>query len=289
MTAMKRNVIGSLQKVRLAVKTRRRGMYKGARASNQLGASLEFSDFRMYQPGDDVRQIDWNVYGRTQKHYIKRFLDEQELNVALILDATQSMQVIDSKWQRAKELAAAFSYITLSGEDRLSFLPIAARDTIGFTRKGAIYSKSVYKEIMQISHQESTGSFIELLKPHNLRNIQVTIIITDGLEEAVKYEALLKSLVMLKHEVKFIQLLSKQEIEPDLNGDLKLIDSETAQSLNVSLHASVLERYKQRLRAHNKSLEETCKRFAIPYLFVTDSMDLQEFLFHDCRVRGVLR
>src|SRR5690606_27262037 len=103
--------LNRLQKLKINVKTKKRGIHKGLRRSGKFGSSLEFSDFRQYQPGDDVRQIDWNVYGRTQKYYIKRYLDEQDISVAIYFDVSSSMRFIPSKWEMAKTLAASLGYV----------------------------------------------------------------------------------------------------------------------------------------------------------------------------------
>lgn len=281
-------LLGRLQKRRLLVKTRRRGMQKGIRRSSSFGSSLEFSDFRQYQPGDDVRQIDWNVYGRTQKHYIKRFLDEQELVVSIYLDATSSMRCIPEKWDRAKQIAAAFSYLVLAGEDRLSFIPVAVTTNAYIRRKGAVYGKPVFQEIMQLSELDSTSSFVEQLGQQFITKAQVAVIITDGLEPLEQYEAMFKKIASFKQEIKFIQLVSYEELDPLYDGDMKFIDSETNEYVNVSMNATVIQQYKERVMAHNEQLELLCKRYGIHYMLTTDRRDLQAFLFQDCTAKGWL-
>lgn len=277
-----------LQKLKISAKTKRRGTHKGGRMASKFGSSLEFSDFRIYQPGDDVRQIDWNVYGRTQKHYIKRFLDEQELTITIYLDATQSMQVIDSKWQRAKEIAAALSYIVLINEDRLSFIPVSENKHAAISRKGTIYGKRVYFEILQLPKQSTSMAFTETIQKNNLKKNQVTILITDGLEEHNSFEQLFRVLGAAKQEVVLIQLLSRQEITPDYTGDVKLIDSELQTFVNVSMHERILENYQKRLTKHNLGLEALCRSFGFSYLLTVDDHDLNQFFFHECTARKVV-
>ena len=280
--------LSRLQKLKISAKTKRRGTHKGGRMASKFGSSLEFSDFRVYQPGDDVRQIDWNVFGRTQKHYIKRFLDEQELTITIFLDSTQSMQAIDSKWQRAKEIAASLSYITLSNEDRLSFTPVSENKQDSINRKGTIYGKRVFFEILQISKQSTSGAYTESIQKNNLKRNQVSILITDGLEELNRFEQLFRVLGAAKQEVKFIQLLSRQEITPDYTGDVKLIDSELQTFVNVSMNERILENYQKRLTNHNHELEALCKSFGFSYLLTVDDHDLNQFFFHECTTRRVV-
>lgn len=96
--------------MRLSTKSKLRGQHKGSHRSSRFGASMDFSDYRTYHMGDDVRQIDWNVFARSEKYYIKRFLDEQEMRVHLVVDATKSMAT-EGKWQLAKQLTAAFGHL----------------------------------------------------------------------------------------------------------------------------------------------------------------------------------
>ncbi|CAH2713283.1 hypothetical protein BACCIP111895_00418 [Neobacillus rhizosphaerae] len=288
MTAHMHSMLSKLQKMRLMAKTRRRGAHKGGRTANKFGTSLEFSDFRLYQPGDDVRQIDWNIYGRTQKHYIKRFLDEQELAVTIFLDASSSMQAIDSKWNRAKELTAAFSYITLTGEDRLSFIPVSSASYAKVSRKGSVYSKHVFFEILQLPKQEAAGTFTDNFQKNTLKNNQLVILITDGLEPLESFEALFRLIAAAKQEVKLIQLLSREELEPIYSGDLKLIDSESNESVNVTMNESTLVKYQKQVQEHNFMLEALCRRFGFSYLLTTDDADLKNFLFLECSAKRML-
>jgi uncharacterized protein (DUF58 family) len=281
--------LGRLQKLKIMVKTRKRGVHKGSRQSSQFGSSLEFSDFRAYQPGDDVRQIDWNVYGRTQKHYIKRFLDEQELSIAIYLDTTASMRQLNSKWLLAKELAASLSYVALASEDRLIFSPVASKAFHTIRRKGSVSSRRTYLEIRNLEEQETSGEFILSLQNTVAKNQQLSILITDGLEPLEQVEALLKKLSSLKQEIWFFQVLSGEELHPDYGGDLKLVDSENRAVVNVSMNQSIVADYEKRLKEHNKELEGLCRRFGGQYLLVSDEVALSSLLFQELPRRGLLR
>jgi uncharacterized protein (DUF58 family) len=278
-----------LQKMRLLVKTRKRGILKGSRQSSHFGSSLEFSDFRVYQPGDDVRQIDWNVFGRTQKHYIKRFLDEQELSIAIYLDSTSSMRQIRSKWEFAKGLAALLSYVVLASEDRLVFSPVASKSLMAIRRKGAVSSRRTYLEILGLDEGEQTGDFIASLQNSVSKNQQLSILITDGLEPLDRVEALLKKLSSLKQEIWFLQVLSSEEISPSFLGDLKLIDSESDAVVNVSMNPGIVSDYVKRLMEHNRELEKICRRYGGHFISVSDQDSIQSILFHELPARGLIR
>ncbi|KAB2337480.1 DUF58 domain-containing protein [Cytobacillus depressus] len=281
-------LLSKLQKKRLNVKTRKRGFHKGSRQSNRFGSSQEFSDFRLYQPGDDVRQIDWNVYGRTQKHYIKRFLDEQELSIAIYLDATSSMKKVNKKWELARTIAAALSYIVLNSEDRLFFSAISSSGVQPIKRKGSVYSRRTFVEIMQLNQPEKAGEFIKNLSKTAERKQQLSIIITDGLEPLNEMETVLKKLAAFKQEVWFIQVLATEEAHPSYSGDVKLVDSETDSIVNVSISPSIITEYEKRLTEHNRQLETICRRFGGQYVFAKESRDVQSVLFHDLSGKGLI-
>lgn len=280
--------LGRLRKKRLSVKTRKRGSHKGTRQSNAFGSSMEFSDFRAYQPGDDVRQIDWNVYGRTQKHYIKRFLDEQELSIAIYLDASSSMRALPNKWDLAKQLAASLSFIVLASEDRLSFIPVASPHSLPIRRKGTIYGKQVFHEISELSVTGVSGPYYKALGQSVLKNQQLGILITDGLEPLEELEVMIKKLRSQKQEIWFLQLLGDEEMHPGLSGDVKLMDSELLTEVNVSITKQVLTRYEEKLANHNQSLKALCQRYGCRYLLISDNRDIQTILFHDFPQKGLM-
>ena len=108
--------IGRLQ---ISTKSKLRGQHKGSHRSMRFGSSLDFSDFREYHPGDDVRQIDWNVFGRTDKYFIKRFLDEQEMRVHILLDSSKSL-ILQDEGRFDKQLTISLGQLVLGRDDRLS-------------------------------------------------------------------------------------------------------------------------------------------------------------------------
>ncbi|WP_080846475.1 DUF58 domain-containing protein [Cytobacillus gottheilii] len=281
--------LGKLQKKKLLVKTKKRGLHAGTRQSARFGSSLEFSDFRAYQLGDDVRQIDWNVYGRTQKHYIKRFLDEQELSISIYLDGTASMQQIVKKWDMARELAAALSYTVLSSDDRLHFAVISGDYIHPVKKRGAIYSRKVFLDILHVQAAEIAGGFWSALPQVISRKEQLSILISDGLEPLHVMEEVFQKLAALKQEFWLLQVLSIEELVPDYAGDLKLLDAENDSAVNVSMNSAILTEYKNRVRAHNTELELLCRKYGGHYILAADDRDLQSVLFTDLPAKGLMR
>ncbi len=136
----------------------RLGHHKGTHRSRKTGSSLDFSDFREYHPGDDLRHIDWNVYARTDKPFIKQFLDEQEMRIHILLDPTKSMGA-DGKWDYARQLAIALGHIALKSGDTVSFSTWTDEQDYFFRRKGAAHRASVTKFISSIDMPGSTDKF----------------------------------------------------------------------------------------------------------------------------------
>lgn len=289
MKAVSQDFLSRLRRLRVNVNSRRTGIHKGTRRSHKFGSSQEFSDFRAYQPGDDVRQIDWNVYGRTQRHYIKRFLDEQEIKAAIYLDCTSSMRAVPEKWRLAKQVAASLSYIILSNEDRMSFMPISAPDKRTIERKGAVHAKSAFIEIMNVDLDNQTASFVSETEKILQKGKQLSFVITDGLEQFQLYHELLRKLAVQKSRVVFIQVLSKNELVPAIIGDAKLIDSEQFSEVNVSASQRLLVEYKKRVNAHNSQLEQACTELGFTYVLVSDEKAIDDIILKDFVLRGIVQ
>lgn len=289
MNSISHEFLARLKKVRIQGNIKTTGIHKGIRRSQKFGSSLEFSDFRTYQPGDDVRLIDWNVYSRTKRHYIKRHLDEQEMKIAIYLDCTSSMRAINEKWMLAKQIAACLSFICLENEDRLSFYPIAASSVRGVERKGSIFSKAVLFNIMNINIGETTSSFLTELDSNIQKGKQISFIISDGLERPEGYEQIFRKLTTLKSQVVFIQVLTKDEISPSYSGDRKLIDSEQNTEINISFSPKLIQIYENRVKEHLQQLESACKQTSTMYVMVDNTCSLEEILLKEFVYRGILQ
>lgn len=274
---------------KLIVKPKRNSIHKGTRQSRTLGTSFDFSDYRQYQPGDDIRQIDWNVYGRTEKVYIKRFLDEREIFVSIYLDCTKSMTVIQNKWTLAKNIAASLSYITLINDDRLTVVTAGLDGRPPIKRKGSLNSKQIYHQIVELPNDGGNGSFTASVEQFLFKHNQLVFIITDGMEDLSRFEVLFKRMAPHTKQIRVLQVLAKEEIRPDYESDLKLIDSEDETIVNVSMGERVYRMYQNRLKTHNETLAKLCKRYGISYLQVSDEDPLQLILFSQFVKNGWLQ
>ena len=268
--------IGRLQ---IATKSKLRGQHKGSHRSMRFGSSLDFSDFREYHPGDDVRQIDWNVFGRTDKYFIKRFLDEQEMRVHILLDSSKSMQE-DKKWRLAKQLTISLGQLVLGRDDRLSFATPTEEKIAPFKRKGAKYRKDFSSYITKLSESKSNSVFTSHALQHIAKDSTVLFIISDGLEEINEWEKVLRRLPKFSQDIRLILVQASDEIAPSFAGDLQLIDRETEKRINVSVSRRVVEDYEKKRQQHFLELDALCRRFGIHTLKVETKDDISHILFH---------
>lgn len=281
-------ILQRLPKHRIQSSIVARGAHRGERKSSKLGTSLEFSDYRLYSPGDDLRQIDWNAYARTKKHYIKRFMDEQELLISIYLDATSSVITHKEKRELTQSLAAAFGYIGLFGDDRVSVHPIGDSVASFQFRKGRAYGSRLLSYMNSIDYEgdRSTQSFSKEMIGRLPKKSGLSIIISDFMEPLEEIQASIERLQAQKQQVRLVQVLSEEEMHPTYTGDLKLIDSENSNESNVSMNRNVLESYLKRLHAHQNELASFCSERRISFVTCSTSRELDVFLFHDLRKKG---
>lgn len=271
--------ISKISRLSIATSSKLRGQHKGSHRSQRFGASLDFSDFREYSLGDDVRQVDWNVYARTEKYYIKRFLDEQEMRVHILLDATRSMGE-EKKWLFARQIAAAIGLMVLNRDDRLSFSYVGESNALPFRRKGATYRKPFLQIVSNIEEARGATSFaregIKMLP----KDSTVLFIITDGLEPIAELEQLFKRLPRFAGDIRCIQIVTEDELNPSYAGDVRLIDSETSREVNVSVSNRVLVNYEKTRLSHETEFEALANRFGIRKTQLVVEEGFQNAIFH---------
>lgn len=270
--------LAKISRFQVATASKLRGQHKGSHRSQRFGASLDFSDFREYHLGDDVRQVDWNVYARTDKYFIKRFLDEQEMRVHILLDATKSMgeQV---KWTFARQIVASLGLMVLGRDDRLSFSYVQDDVKPPFRRKGAMYRRAFLQVVTDIEEANYTASFSQGALKAIPKDSTVLFIVTDGLEPIEEWEQLLKRLPRFAGDVRIIQVVTEEELHPQYSGDVRLVDSETGRDVNVTMSSKVLDTYDTRRRLHEEEFEAICRRFAVRKLQLKVEDGLQHAIF----------
>lgn len=261
--------------------------YSGGRKSKAKGSSSEFSDFREYTHGDDFRKIDWNAYGRFEKLYIKEFMEEREVAVNIFLDTSKSMDFGEPKKSEVlRNIALAFSYISLNNLDRIN---LYYGDDSGMKESGYVSGKNSLLRIMDVLENLEFKGQMDFLLKLNKRSYKsgISIIISDLFTE--EFEDVIKYLSYMNQRIIIVHLLDKKELNPDLIGDLRLIDSETLLGDDISINRSILRTYENTLKTFIQSKKETCKKYGCIYSLISNEFSMNEIIFEKLVRAGILR
>ena len=249
------NIRRRLEPLMLVAPKVRVGAFKGDRRSIKRGTSIEFADYRNYVAGDDLRQLDWNIYARLDRPVIKLLEDEEDLAVHLILDTSASMdfppegEPDQHKLLYAKRIAAGLAYVSLTSGDRLTLTAVndQGASTFGPVR-GRAQGLALLRFIGGISARGLTD-LNEALSDYALRARRpgLTLVISDMFSRDGGYLEGLRALLSRGHEVVFVHVLAPEELRPPVLGDLSLIDVETETQQEVTIDGAMLGIYHQRL------------------------------------------
>ena len=285
-----------LEPLMLVAKKVRTGSMKGDRRSIKRGTSIEFADYRNYVPGDDLRQLDWNIYARLERPYIKLLEDEEDLAVHLILDASASMnfpeegEIDHKKLMFAKRIFAGLGYVSITSNDRLMLTAVndAGMSIFGPVR-GRGQGVAMFRYVQNLSADGITDLNI-MLKDYALRAGRpgLTIVISDMFSPTGYIEGL-NALLGRGHEVVFIHVLSPEEVTPPLSGDLRLIDVETGQAQEVTVDATMRDIYTQRLTAWRDDIRNECLRRGAHYFTIQTDEPWERLILSDMRRIGLVK
>ncbi|MEB3103520.1 DUF58 domain-containing protein [Ferviditalea candida] len=280
-----------LERMQVVSRRMMSGSHMGKRRSRSLGSSLEFADFRSYYPGDDLRQLDWNAYARLGKLLLKTFLDERELHITLYLDCSLSMNYgSPSKFAQAVQLAAALGYVSLQHLDRVSVYAFEDRVT---ARQPFLLGKGKSHALFQFLNglrPGGTGSINRALRSGAAIHGKpgVSVILSDFLFED-GYEAGISFVQASQQEVILVQMLTEEERRPQLQGDLRLIDSETQAGKEIALSPPVLKDYRQSLADFQSSMKAFAARRGMVYVDADPSLPIEDIVFKTFAPMGLIR
>lgn len=262
-----------LDALRLSMRSPAQGGAGGLRRSRALGTSVEFSDFREYAPGDDLRRLDWNAYARFDRLFLKLFMEEQETQVNILADTSASMRE-HGKWELARGLAELFAYLALRGGDRVAVYALGGETARAEGLSGrAGYMRAA--EFLEGIRPAGEVRLCETLPRLPLRPGRgVSLLITD-LMSPDGYENALRSLQYRKQETTLLHVLSPWEMQPELDGMVRLIDSETGEERELLIGGSMLESYRHALDGLLRGAEKFCCGREIPYLRLLSDMDVE--------------
>jgi len=284
-------LLAQLERLELVSRKIFRGRLKGERRSTRKGQSVEFADFRSYVPGDDLRFIDWNTYARLDRLFLKMFFEEEDLHFYALIDASASMDFGDpTKLRYAKQLAAALGFIGLVRSDRVRIETIgqpASRPAPVFRGRQSLWRMLAHLEAIEPGE---AGSLADGVKNFCIRNSGkgIVVLISDLMDKQ-GYESALKYLLSRQMDVYVIQVLSAEELNPEVKGDLKLVDCEDQDIAEISVSAPLLKRYQKTLAAFVDGAREFCSRRGMSYLLANNQVPLDELVANYLRKRGLVR
>lgn len=262
----------------------------GERRSTRRGASVEFADFRNYVHGDDLRYVDWNVYARLEKLFLKLYLEEEDLHLHLLLDTSRSMDFgTPRKSLAAARLCAALGYIALARYDRVSVNALGAG--LGARLTDLRGRQQAFALFGWLQQRDMTGEtdFARACRDFALRVRKpgMVVLVTDGFGPGL--DEGLRTLAGRKFAVTLVQVLAPEELRPPLTGDLRLVDAETGEAREVTISAGLLAHYQQRLDAHFADLTRLGNRYGIPILRLSTDEPFEDFVLKYLKLRGIVR
>lgn len=298
-----------LEQFQLLAARRAKSSARGERRSRARGQSVEFADYRPYVHGDDFRYLDWNLYGRLERLFLKLYEEERELPVRIFLDASESMTFGEPrKFDFARQVAAAMGYVALSGFDRVSVIPFPVVDGDGETENGtARYADPAARlaewaarsALRTVRGKKSAISYFQNLAAltaggvANLnaalrrgaleaRQAGLAVVLSDFLDPA-GYESGLTALVGRGFQVDLVQILAPEELSPTVFGDLRLVDSESGAVQEVTFGRFRMKAYQQAVQNYLQRLREFCQARGISFFTVSSTTSLEDFLLKQLR------
>jgi uncharacterized protein (DUF58 family) len=279
-----------LERLLLLMRSPVRGGLKGGRRSVKRGQSVEFADYRDYAPGDDLRQLDWNVYARLERLFVKLFIEEEDVTVTLLVDGSASMASgHPEKLAFAKRAAAALGYIGLASEDRVVVSALAGR--MARRRAGLRGSGRVFRLLADLSAIEPADGPTDLVAAARHAGAQlhgrgIVVLLSDLLDPAA--DRVIRELAATGSELVILHILAPDELDPPLEGDLRLVDAETGDRVDITADLATIDAYRSRLAAWKAGFADLAAKRRASYVDLSTEVPLAELMFAELRRRRVL-
>ena len=285
------SLLAQLERLELVTRKIFRGRTKGERRSKRKGQSVEFADFRPYVSGDDLRHIDWNLYARLDRLFLKMFLEEEDLRLHVLIDDSESMNFgSPTKFFFAKQLAAALAFIGLVRADQVrvetTSQPLNKRSN---PYRGRASVWRLQQELENLSVNGNT-SLAEGVRKFCLRTTgQGVVVLISDLLDKQGFDVALRYLTNQNFDVYVLQVLAPEELDPQIAGDLKLVDCEDDDITEISVSAPLLDRYRATLAAFVASARESCHRRGMTHLLSSSGAGVEQLVLNFLRRRGLVR
>lgn len=283
-------LLARLERLELVSRKVFQGRMKGERRSKRKGQSVEFADFRNYVSGDDLRFIDWNLYARLDRLFLKLFLEEEDLHFYALVDCSASMNFGDpTKLHVAKQLAAALGYVGLCRADRVRVAGLGPAGAHAPVLRGRA---SMWRMLDYLEDLQPTANIplAQGVKEFCLRSggSGVVLLITDLMDKQ-GYEAALRMLVGRRMDVYVLHTMAPEEVEPPITGDLKLVDCEDGDETEVTVTRHLLNRYRQTVASFIDQAKSFCSQRGITYIRIRTEEPVEQIVSNYLRSHGVVR
>jgi len=284
-----------LEQLTLVANSVRVGMLKGERKSRKKGSAVEFADYRNYVQGDDLRRLDWNIYARLERPFIKLLEEEEDLSVHLIVDASSSMDWPQSsnegnKFLYALRLAGALAYVGLTSGDHVT---VALAGDQSVNNWGPFRGKQSAIKMMQFIDGATATGITDLNRSLRRSAIRAKrpglVFLLSDLFSPNGYQEGLDDLLSRGFDVGIIHILSQDEVDPEMNADVRLIDVETKAHADISLDTATLGLYRSRLEQWRQAIATYCGKRQIRYIPVTTDLPWDKLILRSLRRLGAVR
>ena len=281
-----------VETLQTVLKQNNAGMFGGNRKSKTYGSSCEFADYRDYVPGDDITKIDWNAYARFDKLYQKLYLDERQMHTRIYIDASRSMAYGNAeKGRQCLKLAAILAYMSLNEMEKVSIYIIHGNQVTELI--GNMIGKNAYYERINLLNTvefEGDCCITEALMPERVgRGDGMSILISDFLTDS-NYETAIDKLADSRRDILCIQVLARDELNPQLRGKMHLFDSENERLFyRKKIDRDIIKAYKAALEYATNRIREYCAARGADYMLVAADQDLGEVFFDKLVSTGVLK
>lgn len=289
-TLLPAEFLRKLDQLNLRSRRTYRGTLRGERRSQRQGRGIEFSDYRSYQTGDDYRYIDWNIYSRLDRLFIKLFSEEEDINVHLVLDTSRSMAWGDpSKLDFAVRIAAAIGYVGLTNFDRVGAVTFSDRlHRVLAPQRSRAHVLRLFEFLASAAGDgtsnlaETIREYVHLTPRRGLLVLISDLLLPGGFEEGLKLAR------YHRFEPFLIQVLSDDELFPSFDGDLRLVDRESRAPVDVTADGPSLEAYTRARDGYFAEIERFCLRHQIEYLRTSTATPFDDLILRYLRIGGLI-
>lgn len=271
-------MLSHLEQMDLIIKDIVAGRFGGTHKTKSFGSSCEFGDYREYIPGDDIKKIDWSIFSRFEKLYLKLNLDERQMHTRIYLDASKSMD--GEKGLMMLDFASIFAYLSIKAMDKVSIYFIQDDEIVELIN--GIIGKEAFLEniakLQEISFQGDCQISKVIMSSKVGYGDGVSVIISDFLTDS-NYENAIDHLRSKRRDVICLQVLSEEEMNPKLLGKYHYFDAEGGASYKKNITKDTLRTYQKALQYVTKRLEHFCYSRNAQYLLVSTGEKIEEILF----------